>query len=98
MHCINLFVQIFANLDCYGVVANVDRNNWKCDRCIEDNYHAVCCLCPLRGGPLKITACNQWAHVTCSLILPEVKFENENQLKPVDISEVKSFRKNFQMV
>ena len=49
---------------------------------------AACCLCPMRGGALKMTSCNKWAHVTCALILPKVMFETFMHRKPIDLSSL----------
>uniref|UniRef100_A0A8C9QW48 [histone H3]-trimethyl-L-lysine(9) demethylase n=1 Tax=Scleropages formosus TaxID=113540 RepID=A0A8C9QW48_SCLFO len=47
-----------------------------------------CCLCNLRGGALKRTTENKWAHVMCAIALPEVKFVNETERSPIDISRI----------
>ena len=85
-------------LACYGIVENVDRNSWKCDRCIGNIVQADCCLCPLRGGPLKMTSCKQWVHITCALLLPNIKFESHINLSPIDISEAQAFRRSDKIV
>lgn len=64
---------------------------WQCDRCMLADYDAACCLCPLRGGPLKKTTCKQWAHLTCSLVITNVKFDNQTVWNPIDISAVQPF-------
>lgn len=74
---------------CYGIYESVlQRESWKCDRCLESDYEAACCLCPLRGGPLKRTTSYKWAHIVCSLVLPDVQFENYLALKPIDVNEI----------
>jgi PHD-zinc-finger like domain len=35
-------------------------------------------------APLKPTANNNWAHITCALIHPETRFANAKTLKPVE--------------
>lgn len=76
----------------------INRDNWKCDRCLKNDEHAACCLCPLRGGPLKPTTCNQWVHLTCALILPNIKIEFDYNMQPVDISGIQAFRSSDRAV
>jgi hypothetical protein len=59
---------------------------WRCDRCawnfknkeinFDPNEHR-CCLCLLKGGPLKLDEDNRkWFHVTCALCVDGVNFKN----------------------
>lgn len=85
--------KLCVHSSCYGADVSNHNNNqdWKCDRCAANDLDAVCCLCPLRGGALKITTCNQWAHITCSLVLSNIKLDNDLSLKPIDITAVQPF-------
>uniref|UniRef100_A0A3Q2Q9Y9 [histone H3]-trimethyl-L-lysine(9) demethylase n=1 Tax=Fundulus heteroclitus TaxID=8078 RepID=A0A3Q2Q9Y9_FUNHE len=47
-----------------------------------------CCLCNLRGGALKKTHNNKWAHVMCAVALPEVRFGDEAKRSPIDTSRI----------
>ncbi|KAF7491569.1 putative lysine-specific demethylase 4B [Sarcoptes scabiei] len=77
---------------CYGVNdETINDSEWKCDRCLAENYEAACCLCPMRGGALKSTTCNQWVHLTCALVIPNIKIENETTMQPIDISNIQAF-------
>lgn len=81
--------SFFCSPVCYGIYESVvQRESWKCDRCLESDFEAACCLCPLRGGPLKRTTSYKWAHIVCSLVLPDVQFENYLTLKPIDVNEI----------
>lgn len=75
---------------CYGINELTDCQEWKCDRCLVNDFNGACCLCPLRGGALKKTVCGQWAHLTCALVLSNVKIDSDILMKPIDISSVQS--------
>uniref|UniRef100_A0A673LAU1 [histone H3]-trimethyl-L-lysine(9) demethylase n=1 Tax=Sinocyclocheilus rhinocerous TaxID=307959 RepID=A0A673LAU1_9TELE len=47
-----------------------------------------CSLCNLRGGALKRTSDDRWAHVMCAVGLPEVKFIDVVKRAPIDISAI----------
>ncbi|XP_061108445.1 lysine-specific demethylase 4C [Conger conger] len=84
--CRTCSVQVHAS--CYGVSAQDIHDDWSCDRCLSGELTAECCLCNLRGGALKRTTDDKWAHVMCAVALPEVKFSNETERCPVDTSRV----------
>ncbi|KAG7461884.1 hypothetical protein MATL_G00195850 [Megalops atlanticus] len=84
--CKGCCVQVHAS--CYGVSAQDVHANWSCDRCVSGDLTSECCLCNLRGGALKRTTDNKWAHVMCAVALPEVKFSNVTERNPIDISRV----------
>lgn len=52
----------------------------------------ACVLCPVRGdssapnssGPLKRTAANNWAHITCATWIPDLRFGDSSALQPVE--------------
>lgn len=84
-----LFHPFFKILACYGITQFTgDINQWKCDRCLKSDSSAACCLCPLRGGPLMMTTCERWAHLTCSLIVPKVQILQSMDKKQIDISQI----------
>nr|XP_046915536.1 lysine-specific demethylase 4B-like [Dermatophagoides farinae] len=84
--------KLCVHFSCYGIEQMPDNpREWQCDRCMLADYDAACCLCPLRGGPLKKTTCKQWAHLTCSLVITNVKFDNQIVWNPIDISAVQPF-------
>ncbi|KAG7458883.1 hypothetical protein MATL_G00225300 [Megalops atlanticus] len=84
--CRRCCVQVHAS--CYGVPSQDVCSNWSCDRCVNGDLTADCCLCNLRGGALKQTTDNKWAHIMCAVAIPEVRFGNEAERSPVDISGV----------
>uniref|UniRef100_A0AAR2KR77 [histone H3]-trimethyl-L-lysine(9) demethylase n=1 Tax=Pygocentrus nattereri TaxID=42514 RepID=A0AAR2KR77_PYGNA len=61
-----------------------------CSRCCVQVHD--CCLCNLRGGALKRTTDNRWAHVMCAVGLPEVKFVDIVKRSPIDVSAIPAQR------
>ncbi|KAJ8416440.1 hypothetical protein AAFF_G00357280 [Aldrovandia affinis] len=94
--CRTCSVQVHAS--CYGVFAQDVHCSWSCDRCVSGDLTAECCLCNLRGGALKQTTDNKWAHVMCAVALPEVKFSRETERNPIDISRIPQQRYKLKCV
>ncbi|KAJ8262301.1 hypothetical protein GJAV_G00164890 [Gymnothorax javanicus] len=94
--CRTCSVQVHAS--CYGVSAQDVHGDWSCDRCLSGQLTAECCLCNLRGGALKRTTDDRWAHVMCAVALPEVKFVNETERNPIDISRIPQQRYKLKCV
>ncbi|XP_036439641.1 lysine-specific demethylase 4C isoform X4 [Colossoma macropomum] len=88
--CSRCCVQVHAS--CYGVAAHDVSQEWTCDRCSCGDLTADCCLCNLRGGALKRTTDNRWAHVMCAVGLPEVKFVDIVKRSPIDVSAIPAQR------
>ncbi|XP_017316656.1 lysine-specific demethylase 4C [Ictalurus punctatus] len=88
--CKHCCVQVHAS--CYGVAAHEVTPDWTCDRCSCGDLTAECCLCNLRGGALKRTTDDRWAHVMCAVGLPEAKFTDVVKRSPVDVSGVPAQR------
>uniref|UniRef100_A0AAX7TIW8 Lysine-specific demethylase 4B n=1 Tax=Astatotilapia calliptera TaxID=8154 RepID=A0AAX7TIW8_ASTCA len=86
LYCQSCCLQVHAS--CYGVSADDISEQWSCDRCTEGNFTAECCLCNLRGGALKKTQNDKWAHVMCAVALPEARFSNESKRSPIDTSRI----------
>uniref|UniRef100_A0A672MQC4 [histone H3]-trimethyl-L-lysine(9) demethylase n=1 Tax=Sinocyclocheilus grahami TaxID=75366 RepID=A0A672MQC4_SINGR len=84
--CSSCCVQVHAS--CYGVAAHDVGPVWTCDRCVSGDLAAGCSLCNLRGGALKRTSDDRWAHVMCAVGLPEVKFIDVVKRAPIDISAI----------
>ncbi|XP_069818045.1 lysine-specific demethylase 4C isoform X1 [Dendropsophus ebraccatus] len=85
--CTKCCVQVHAS--CYGVPSHEIHDGWMCSRCrIDRVWTAECCLCSLRGGALKQTTDNKWAHVMCAIAVPEVRFENVMERSQVDTSRI----------
>uniref|UniRef100_A0A7N8XTY8 Lysine-specific demethylase 4B n=1 Tax=Mastacembelus armatus TaxID=205130 RepID=A0A7N8XTY8_9TELE len=86
LYCQGCCLQVHAS--CYGVAADDVSEQWSCDRCTEGSVTAECCLCNLRGGALKKTQNDKWAHVMCAVALPEVRFSNEAKRSPIDTTRI----------
>ncbi|XP_032418378.1 lysine-specific demethylase 4C-like isoform X5 [Xiphophorus hellerii] len=86
LYCQSCCLQVHAS--CYGVAAEDISEQWSCDRCSEGGFADECCLCNLRGGALKKTQNNKWAHVMCAVALPEARFGDEAKRSPIDTSRI----------
>ncbi|KAM9857581.1 lysine-specific demethylase 4C [Aulostomus maculatus] len=86
LYCQGCCLQVHAS--CYGVAADDVSEQWSCDRCTEGNFTAECGLCNLRGGALKKTQNDKWAHIMCAVALPEARFINEAKRGPIDTSMI----------
>uniref|UniRef100_A0A8C2WJK2 Lysine-specific demethylase 4B n=1 Tax=Cyclopterus lumpus TaxID=8103 RepID=A0A8C2WJK2_CYCLU len=86
LYCQGCCLQVHAS--CYGVAADDVSEQWSCDRCTEGSFTAECCLCNLRGGALKKTQSDKWAHVMCAVALPEARFSDEAKRGPIDTSRI----------
>uniref|UniRef100_A0A8C9XZ21 Lysine-specific demethylase 4B n=1 Tax=Sander lucioperca TaxID=283035 RepID=A0A8C9XZ21_SANLU len=51
-------------------------------------FSQECCLCNLRGGALKKTQNDKWAHVMCAVALPEARFSDEAKRSLIDTSRI----------
>ncbi|KAJ3614523.1 hypothetical protein NHX12_018095 [Muraenolepis orangiensis] len=86
LYCQGCCLQVHAS--CYGVTVDDVREEWSCDRCTEECLTAECCLCNLRGGALKRTTDDRWAHIMCAIALPEARFSDEAKRSPIDTSMI----------
>nr|XP_057941632.1 lysine-specific demethylase 4C isoform X2 [Doryrhamphus excisus] len=86
LYCQGCCLQVHAS--CYGVAADDASDQWSCDRCAEGISTAECCLCNLRGGALKKTQNDKWAHIMCAVALPEARFNNKAKRGPIDTSMI----------
>uniref|UniRef100_A0A673A3T2 Lysine-specific demethylase 4B n=1 Tax=Sphaeramia orbicularis TaxID=375764 RepID=A0A673A3T2_9TELE len=85
LYCQGCCLQVHAS--CYGVAADDVSEQWSCDRCTGGSF-TECCLCNLRGGALKKTQNDKWAHVMCAVALPEARFSDEAKRSPIDTSRI----------
>ncbi|KAF9307186.1 putative PHD type zinc finger protein with BAH domain-containing protein [Mortierella antarctica] len=78
---------------CYGVSSTAPQYRWKCDTCQNNqnptcstNYDCVLCTKTSEHAPqaLKRTTGNNWAHILCSVWIPEPTFVNVDTLSPVE--------------
>ncbi|XP_065386648.1 lysine-specific demethylase 4C isoform X5 [Macaca fascicularis] len=73
---------------CYGIPSHEICDGWLCARCKRNAWTAECCLCNLRGGALKQTKNNKWAHVMCAVAVPEVRFTNVPERTQIDVGRI----------
>ncbi|KNC99032.1 DNA-binding E3 ubiquitin-protein ligase SNT2 [Spizellomyces punctatus DAOM BR117] len=85
--------KLRVHKECYGVPAEHIETTFQCARCrnIQHPECSVlykCVLCPIVNSPresaLKRTIGNNWAHLTCAIWMPEVKFGNVETEEPVE--------------
>ncbi|XP_058157820.1 lysine-specific demethylase 4C isoform X2 [Dasypus novemcinctus] len=84
--CAKCCVRVHAS--CYGIPSHEICDGWLCVRCKRNAWTAECCLCNLRGGALKQTANNKWAHVMCAVAVPEVRFTNVPERTQIDVGRI----------
>ncbi|MEE6459141.1 hypothetical protein FKM82_000554 [Ascaphus truei] len=84
--CTECSVQVHAS--CYGVPLHEIHDGWMCSRCRIGVWTAECCLCNLRGGALKQTTDQKWAHIICAIAVPEVRFLNVTKRSQIDTSRI----------
>ncbi|XP_055986551.1 lysine-specific demethylase 4C [Sorex fumeus] len=84
--CAKCCVQVHAS--CYGIPSHEIYDGWLCARCKRNAWTAECCLCNLRGGALKQTKNNKWAHVMCAVAVPEVRFTNVPERSQIDVDRI----------
>uniref|UniRef100_A0A8C5Y179 [histone H3]-trimethyl-L-lysine(9) demethylase n=1 Tax=Microcebus murinus TaxID=30608 RepID=A0A8C5Y179_MICMU len=84
--CAKCCVRVHAS--CYGIPSHEICDGWLCARCKINAWTAECCLCNLRGGALKQTKNNKWAHVMCAVAVPEVRFTNVPERTQIDVGRI----------
>lgn len=84
--CAKCYVQVHAS--CYGIPSHEICDGWLCARCKRNAWTAECCLCNLRGGALKQTKNNKWAHIMCAVAVPEVQFTNVPERTQIDVDRI----------
>ncbi|XP_054439104.1 lysine-specific demethylase 4C isoform X3 [Pteronotus mesoamericanus] len=84
--CAKCCVRVHAS--CYGIPSHEISDGWLCARCKRNAWTAECCLCNLRGGALKETKNNKWAHVMCAVAVPEVRFTNVPERTQIDVGRI----------
>ncbi|KAF3528201.1 hypothetical protein DY000_02043044 [Brassica cretica] len=92
-----VFCDLMVHASCYGnpLVKAIPEGDWFCGQCIASNKREKllsCCLCTTKGGAMKPTKDGRWAHITCSLFVPEVYFEDPEGREGVCCSEIPSKR------
>jgi NuA3 HAT complex component NTO1 len=82
--------DLMVHATCFGnpLVEAIPDDDWFCAQCIVSSSKAkkdrksssCCCLCPIKGGALKPTVEGRWAHIVCTLLVPEVLQHPRNLL------------------
>jgi jumonji domain-containing protein 2 len=87
--CVCARCNVCVHASCYGepLLSGTEQlTTWTCDRCFSGCDTDACCLCELRGGALKRTVDDRWAHIVCVLALPGVRF-NDRVHRAVTIND-----------
>ncbi|KAK0576925.1 hypothetical protein LWI29_025450 [Acer saccharum] len=87
--------KVAVHKKCYGVQEDTD-GSWLCSWCKEkksdtgDSVKQPCLLCPKQGGALKPVhgrlvngGSVEFAHLFCSLLMPEVYVEDITKMEPI---------------
>ncbi|XP_010542328.1 PREDICTED: protein Jade-1 [Tarenaya hassleriana] len=88
--------DLMVHASCYGnpLVKGIPEGDWFCGQCLESRSSGngektfSCCLCTTKGGALKPTKDGRWAHIVCSLFVPEVYFEDPEGREGICCSEI----------
>ncbi|KAJ1685473.1 hypothetical protein LUZ63_016863 [Rhynchospora breviuscula] len=84
--------DLMVHVSCYGnpLIKLIPEGDWFCLACSSKapKKEKRCCLCPMKGGALKPTVDDKWAHVMCSLLVPEVFFQDPEGREGIDCSRV----------
>ncbi|KAI3949836.1 hypothetical protein MKW92_024493 [Papaver armeniacum] len=89
--------DLMVHSTCYGnpLIEGIPEGDWFCCTCQasidnekKEKSNLDCCLCPIKGGALKPTTDNRWAHITCALLVPEVFFRDPEGRQDIDCSRV----------
>lgn len=101
--------KVAVHLNCYGVQGDV-MESWLCSRCkyktdSEDSVKQACLLCPKKDGALKPVDVDgvessgsvvQFAHLFCSLWMPEVYIEDLKKMEPImNVKAIKGTRRKL---
>ncbi|KAF9194953.1 putative PHD type zinc finger protein with BAH domain-containing protein [Haplosporangium sp. Z 11] len=85
--------HLTVHRDCYGILPDVPNRQWSCDTCLNNHnptcsttYNCVLCTKTSDQQPqaLKRTTGNNWAHILCSIWIPETTFVNVGKLSPIE--------------
>lgn len=81
--------DLAVHQECYGV-PYIPEGQWLCRKCQLIGRGTVNCIfCPNTEGAFKQTTSSKWAHLLCSIWIPEVSIGNPTLMEPItDIEKV----------
>lgn len=81
--------DLAVHQECYGV-PYIPEGQWLCRKCqLIGRGTPTCVFCPNEEGAFKQTSTSKWAHLLCSIWIPEVTIGNPSLMEPVaDIEKV----------
>lgn len=81
-----------AHVLCYGIPV---EDHFMCAPCRENvsAENISCAICLKKGGALKTTTDEKWAHVMCALFTKDAEFVDSETMEPIDISNCRMNKK-----
>lgn len=81
--------DLAVHQECYGVPF-IPEGQWLCRKCqLLGRGTTNCIFCPNTEGAFKQTTSSKWAHLLCSIWIPEVSIGNPSLMEPVtDVEKV----------
>lgn len=81
--------DLAVHQECYGVPF-IPEGQWLCRKCqLLGRGTTNCIFCPNTEGAFKQTTTSKWAHLLCSIWIPEVSIGNPSLMEPVtDVEKV----------
>ncbi|TLS29681.1 hypothetical protein PpBr36_00479 [Pyricularia pennisetigena] len=85
--------DLAVHQECYGVPF-IPEGQWLCRKCqLIGRGVPTCIFCPNTDGAFKQTNSSKWAHLLCSMWIPEVSLGNHTFMEPVmDVEKVPKTR------
>jgi NuA3 HAT complex component NTO1 len=73
-------------------VVKIPDDEWLCDKCTAGCKGESCALCPSTKGAMKRTTDWKWAHLSCSMWIPEVYYRQPDGRDPIDYLQIPAYR------
>ncbi|EJT81699.1 bromodomain containing 1 [Gaeumannomyces tritici R3-111a-1] len=85
--------DLAVHQECYGVPF-IPEGQWLCRKCqLIGRGIPTCIFCPNTDGAFKQTNSSKWAHLLCSMWIPEISLGNHTFMEPVmDVEKVPKTR------
>jgi len=75
--------DLAVHQECYGVPF-IPEGQWLCRKCqLIGRGTPTCIFCPNMDGAFKQTNNSKWAHLLCSIWIPEVSIGNSTFMEPI---------------